>query len=179
MSRHFDTGAQRNEDSEKLDYAGFLHPLVIQRFATYMHGHRKLEDGSLRASDNWTLGIPLDSTMSSGWRHFQDWWLEHKGYESREGLEDALCGLLFNVQSYLLTVLEEKEEKYELTEEAKESLEASNLLPYEKEKDPDILNTKEDSLMVPQELIASTNTVHKIGTVGWLKELVSKTVGNG
>ena len=39
--------------------------------------------------------------MKSGFRHFMDWWLEHRGLESREGMEDALCALLFNVQGYL------------------------------------------------------------------------------
>ncbi len=107
--RKFESGATRNDDSNKLNFEGFLHPLVLQRFGVYMHGHRYLEDGTLRRGDNWQSGIPKESAIDSGLRHVIDWWLEHRGYESDAGIEDALCGVLFNVQSYLLTVLQEKE----------------------------------------------------------------------
>lgn len=86
-----------------------LEPNVLEAFGRYMHKHRLLEDGTLRPSDNWQLGIPKDAYMSSAWRHFLDWHLEHRGYKSREGLEDALCALLFNVQGYLFEVLKEHE----------------------------------------------------------------------
>jgi len=36
-----------------------------------------------------------------------DWWLEHRGQASREGVEDAICALLFNVQGYLHEHLKE------------------------------------------------------------------------
>jgi len=49
--REFKTGANRNSEEGKLDYEGFLHPLVIEEFAKYMHKHRHLEDGTLRDSD--------------------------------------------------------------------------------------------------------------------------------
>ncbi len=107
--REFETGANRNEDKGKLDYEGFINPLVLQRFAAYMESHRYLETGEVRDSDNWQKGIPLDSAMKSAYRHFQDWHLEHRGYDSREGVEAAICGLIFNAQSYLLTLLEENE----------------------------------------------------------------------
>lgn len=106
--REFDTGATRDDNLTKSDYAGYLSPLVIQRFGEYMTKHRKQADGSLRASSNWKKGIPLQEYFSSGWRHFLDWWMEQEGYESREGLEDALCGLLFNVQGYLHVHLQAK-----------------------------------------------------------------------
>jgi hypothetical protein len=38
-----------------------------------------------------------------------DLWMEHRGYPSREGIEDALCALLFNIQGYLFEVLKEQE----------------------------------------------------------------------
>jgi len=41
-------------------------------------------------------------------RHFLDWWMEHRGLPSREGLEDALCALLFNVSGYLHETLKDK-----------------------------------------------------------------------
>ena len=106
--RNFKSGALRNEDADKLDFSGFLSPLVIKRYGEYMHKHRHLEDGTLRASANWKKGVPLDSYMSSGWRHFHDWWMEHEGHESREGLEDALMGLLFNTMGYAHEILKKK-----------------------------------------------------------------------
>jgi hypothetical protein len=96
-------------DSEegKYDYEGFYSPLVVKRFGQYMDKHRKQADGKLRDSDNWQKGIPKDAYIKSAWRHFMDWWMEHRGYKSREGIEDALCALLFNVQGYLFEILKE------------------------------------------------------------------------
>ena len=99
--RTFDTGATRDLDAGKLDYEGFLCPLVLRRYAAYMHKHRILPDGGLRASDNWQQGIPREVYMKSGFRHFMDWWTEHRGHPTPEGLEDALCALLFNAMGYL------------------------------------------------------------------------------
>lgn len=99
--RTFESGATRNLDESKLDFEGFFSPLVMERFAEYMHKHRKQADGKLRDSDNWQKGIPLDAYMKSGYRHFFDWWKEHRGISTQEGLEDSLCALLFNVQGYL------------------------------------------------------------------------------
>ncbi|RLG10713.1 hypothetical protein DRN73_07140 [Candidatus Pacearchaeota archaeon] len=107
--RTFKSGATRDDDESKNDYEGFLSPIVIKRYADYMTKHRVQADGKLRKSDNWQKGIPKDAYIKSGYRHFMDWWLEHRGYKSREGLEDALCALLFNVQGYLFEVLKEKE----------------------------------------------------------------------
>jgi len=95
--RRFDTGATRDGDDAKPDFEEFLSPLVIERYGQYMRKHQVQADGALRASDNWQAGMPLDCYMKSGWRHFLDWWKEHRGYGSREGLEDALCALMFNV----------------------------------------------------------------------------------
>lgn len=106
--RKFDSGATRNDDSENLDFEGFLSPLVIKAYAEYMQKHRMQADGQLRASDNWQKGIPKDAYMKSGWRHFFDWWGEHRDIGSREGMEDALCGLLFNVMGYLHELEKEK-----------------------------------------------------------------------
>ena len=103
--RTFDTGATRDTDTGKLDYEGFLSPLVLERYARYMHQNRVQADGSLRDSDNWQKGIPLEAYMKSGWRHFFDWWKEHRGHDTPDGLEDALCALLFNTQGYLHEVL--------------------------------------------------------------------------
>ena len=101
-------GATRDTNMGKLDFEGFLSPIVLKRYAEYMDKHREQADGKLRDSDNWQKGMPKKVYMKSGWRHFFDWWMEHRGYESRDGIEDALCGLLFNAQGYLHELLMEK-----------------------------------------------------------------------
>ena len=103
--RTFDTGATRDDEDTKLDFEGFLAPECVVRFAKYMDKHRIQPNGNVRDSDNWQKGMPIDTYMKSGWRHFMDWWLEHRGHESREGLENALCGVIFNAFGYLYEVL--------------------------------------------------------------------------
>lgn len=113
------TGATRDEDSTKPDYEGFLSPLVIERYGQYMTKHRFQADGQIRDSDNWQKGMPKAWYMKSGWRHFMDWWMEHRNLPSREGLEDALCALLFNVMGYLH---EHIKERTSMTESEKEKV---------------------------------------------------------
>ena len=109
--RTFVTGATRDTDQGKLDYDGFLHPLVLKRFAEYMHKHRTLSDGSLRDSDNWTKGMPREVYLKSLVRHVEDLRLVLHGHpeQAREDLEEALCASLFNVQGLLLEVLLKRE----------------------------------------------------------------------
>lgn len=106
--RTFETGATRNLDDDKYDYEGFLSPLVLERYAEYMHKHRKQADGVLRDSDNWQKGIPEAQYMKSGFRHFFDWWSWHRGLPVAETLEDALCALMFNVMGYLHETLKKR-----------------------------------------------------------------------
>lgn len=110
MVRQFDTGANRDIDTGKYDPEGFLSPLVIERYNEYMHKNRFLKDGTMRDSDNWQKGIPLSVYLKSMWRHFHDVWLHHRGYgyKTKEPLEVALCGLLFNVMGYLHEMLKVK-----------------------------------------------------------------------
>jgi hypothetical protein len=98
--RVFSTGATRDVDEGKLDFEGFLSPLALERFARYMHKNRIQSDGSLRASDNWQKGIPIDAYMKSMFRHFMEVWSIHRGH-SDGNMQEALCALLFNVQGYL------------------------------------------------------------------------------
>ena len=51
--RHFKSGATRDSDETKIDFEGFMSPLVIERFGEYMTKHRIQADGGLRDSDNW------------------------------------------------------------------------------------------------------------------------------
>ncbi len=102
--RTFETGATRNNDHDQLDYEGFVSPLALRVFAEYMHEHRFQSDGTLRASDNWQKGIPIDSYMKSLLRHVIDLWLIHRGFAplSREtDKKKALAAILFNAQGYL------------------------------------------------------------------------------
>ena len=107
--RTFNSGATRDTNENKFDYEGFLSPLVIKRYAEYMNKHRKQSDGSLRDSDNWQKGIPKKVYVKSAWRHFMDWWMEHRGLPSRDGIEEALMALLFNVMGYTHELLKEKD----------------------------------------------------------------------
>lgn len=101
-------GATRDTNKGKLDFEGFLSPIVLERYAKYMDEHRKQTDGKLRESDNWQKGMPKPVYMKSMWRHFMDIWMEHRGYKSRDGMEDALCGMLFNAMGYLYELEKEK-----------------------------------------------------------------------
>ena len=102
--RTFETGATRDTDEGKYDYEGFLSPLVLRRYAEYMHKHRKQADGKIRASDNWQKGIPTEQYMKSMWRHFMEVWVLHRLRASEpihDDMTEILCALLFNVMGYL------------------------------------------------------------------------------
>jgi len=100
--RRFGTGAIRSSDHGKVDYEGFLSPLVIERYGRYMLKHEILPDGSRRESDNWQKGIEKSSYMKSAWRHFMDMWRLHReGRGCSEEAQEAQCALLFNIMGYL------------------------------------------------------------------------------
>ncbi len=113
--RKFETGATRDSAAGKFDYEGFLSPLVIERFGAYMDLHRKQADGQLRDSDNWQRGMSLDVYIKSGWRHFFAWWKIHRKGTVRDErdnhivtVDEAMCGLLFNLQGYLHEYLKQQ-----------------------------------------------------------------------
>lgn len=105
--RTFDTGATRDASVEKLDFEGFLSPAVLQRYAEYMHKNRFREDGTVRDSDNWQLGIPIAEYLKSLWRHFFSVWygLRRNG----DVREDDLCAVLFNASGMLHEALKQRE----------------------------------------------------------------------
>lgn len=109
--RTFETGATRNTDADKLDFEGFLSPVVLHRYAEYLHRHRTQADGVIRNSDNWQKGIPKDVYMKSLWRHFESVWLLHRGYGAHESMEEALCALMFNTMGYLFEALRKRDIK--------------------------------------------------------------------
>lgn len=102
--RTFETGATRSPAAGKPDYAKYLSPEALRAFGRYMLKHQVQSDGSFRAGNNWKKGIPLDSYMSSMWRHFFDVWEIHEcgqDSEDEELMRESLCALLFNVFGYL------------------------------------------------------------------------------
>lgn len=110
LIREFETGANRDLDLDKLDYEGFYSPIVLEAFAKYMNKNRHLKNGDVRESDNWQKFFGngkehYNVCIKSGTRHFMDWWLLHRGYSAREEIDDALCGLMFNVMAYYHKIL--------------------------------------------------------------------------
>lgn len=109
--RKWKTGATRDTELGKPDYEGFMSPIVLQRFGDYMNHHRVQANGALRDSDNWQKHFGehhLDVCIKSLWRHFMDLWLEHRGFSSREGIENAMMGIMFNVMAYADKYLKDK-----------------------------------------------------------------------
>lgn len=100
--REFQTGATRDDATDKPDFRGFLSIQVLRRYAQYMHKHRKQADGGLRDADNWKKGIPQRAYLESAWRHFLDW-AELADLEDPPSAEvqEAACALLFNVMGWL------------------------------------------------------------------------------
>lgn len=121
--RQFDSGATREDASEKLDFEGFLSPEVLHRFGEYMHKHRHQADGSLRDSDNWQKGIPFAIYMKSLMRHVLSVWRAHRKLSAMRAseqqnpvemnalyvqMEEDLCGVFFNTQGYLHELLKSR-----------------------------------------------------------------------
>ncbi len=99
--RTFDTGATRDTSQEKIDFDGFLSEDVLRAYGAYMHKHRRQSDGSLRASDNWQKGIPRDEYRKSCFRHFIDWWGQHRRDKMDPAIVDMACAMLFNISGDL------------------------------------------------------------------------------
>src|SRR5262245_5955303 len=107
--RTFATGATRDQDTNKLDYEAFLSPLVLKRYAEYMHLHRKQSDGSMRPGDNWMKGIPVAQYMKSRFRHFMDSWTLHRDGKDMEAQQESnLCAEIFNAMGQLHEILKAK-----------------------------------------------------------------------
>lgn len=109
--RTFETGATRDTAQDKHEPWGFMSALAEQRFCAYMHHHRHQSDDSMRDSDNWKKGIPMDAYKHSLSRHIQDLRLILEGFgeQARErDLEEVLCSVLFNVQGMLHETIKER-----------------------------------------------------------------------
>ena len=127
--RVLDSGATRSSLDGKFDYEGFFNPATLAVFADYLHRHRVQTDGSIRDSDNWQKGMDRDTCMKSALRHMMDTWAIHRGFEvykeklpsggekthyilpseaatpgtwERVYLYDCICGVIFNLNGYIL-----------------------------------------------------------------------------
>lgn len=113
--RTFDTGATRDTAADKFDYEGFISPIVLERYASYMHRHRFQSNGTVRDADNWQKGIPIAVYRASLIRHVIAAWTLWRGgsvLPERVGgvltpvtLEDALMGILFNTMGMMHELL--------------------------------------------------------------------------
>jgi hypothetical protein len=101
--RTFESGATRGAREGKLLYDQYFSAAVARRRAQFMAQHDRHEDGSLRPSDNWKKGIPLESCIESGTRHWHDVLLLAEGWEveTDHDLEEALCAVMFNCEAAL------------------------------------------------------------------------------
>lgn len=110
--RTAETGGSRDTSKDKLEYARFLSPEVLEMYATYMHKHRLMKDGTLREPDNWKCGMPRQWYMDGMYRHMHDLWMIHetgKAVRPETGEEvtitEALCAIIFNAMGYLYEVI--------------------------------------------------------------------------
>jgi hypothetical protein len=111
VSRVFESGATRDTEEGKLDYEGFLSPVVLERYGRYMHKHRIQSNGTLRDSDNWQRGMEVSVYMKSLLRHVMDVWKLHRDPNtSYQETEEALCGVLFNTQGMLYETIKMREQ---------------------------------------------------------------------
>lgn len=112
--RQYETGATRGSNQGKLDYTGFLSPIVLRRYAEFMHTHRIQDDGNLRDADNWKKGIPRQDYLESLHRHFMAVWLlmdRQKAFDEKGQpveLEGELCAMLFNSMGLLHELLKDR-----------------------------------------------------------------------
>lgn len=104
-TRVFETGATRDTAEGKFDYEAFLSPVVLERYAEYMHSNRMQSDGTLRDGDNWQKGIPRKVYIKSLWRHLMTAWEWHRFPGPKVEMEKALCGIIFNAMGYLHEIL--------------------------------------------------------------------------
>lgn len=109
--RQFGSGATRDSIEGKNQYSGFLSPLVLEFFGDYMRKHQVQSDGNIRSANNWQKGIPKEQYFDSLIRHIVDLWMEQDGYPSREGIEEAIGGIMFNINGYCFELLKEGQKK--------------------------------------------------------------------
>ena len=103
--RTFESGATRDTNDGKLNFAGFLSLPALTQYAKYMSMNRLQSDGGIRDADNWKAGFPIESYVESAFRHYLDWLKYHQSDNrtpemNNEGIA-AVCGLIFNAMGFL------------------------------------------------------------------------------
>ena len=89
LNRIFDTGSQRDDDSEK-PLVNHLHPYLRLRFGYHMRvGADKYEKG------NWEKGQPTEVALESLHRHLAQ-------FELGDRSEDHLSAIIFNVMLIMM-----------------------------------------------------------------------------
>jgi len=116
--RQFESGALRDNNTDKWDWDEALHPLVERSYAEFMHKNTYLSDGTRRPANNWQKGIPKDEYMKSQYRHFQDVWAMHHGIKVSDNhgpcnILDLLNALKFNINGYIYELLREQDKPKE------------------------------------------------------------------
>lgn len=107
----YNTGAYRDKSDNKLDFEGFLSPIVLEGYAKYLHKHRLQSNGQFRDSDNWQLGVDKATYKKSLIRHtFQAWgvWRGYRVFDDKGQkveLMDSLYAILFNTQGLIFELL--------------------------------------------------------------------------
>jgi len=109
--RKFKTGAIRDTDEGKINYARGLSPIVIQRYGEFMLKHNAQVDGGHRDEGNWKKGFTKQTYMESKFRHFVATWLINDGFLfdiDREEFIESLCAELFNTMGMMHVLLLEQ-----------------------------------------------------------------------
>lgn len=113
--RQFSSGAIRDNNENKPNYAGFTSPLILKAFGNYMQKHQILPDGSKRNADNWK-GLFGENHMQVCYeckcRHDHDLALYMDGYGdwARDNLLDVLCAIKFNVDAMIYKIMKDEYE---------------------------------------------------------------------
>lgn len=113
------TGATRDTSINKMELSKYMCPEVLLEFGKYMLKHQIQSDGSKREGDNHKKGFgsthqeTMDICFASLLRHIFDIWMEQDGFDSRDGIDEALGGSLFNLMDYWSALLKKRKEEQE------------------------------------------------------------------
>lgn len=100
------TGATRDTSQNKLEIGDYICPEVLIAFSEYMFKHQFQSDGTKRSGNNHKKGFgstpkeTMDICFASYIRHTLDLWMEHDGFESRDGMIEAMGGAFFNLMDF-------------------------------------------------------------------------------
>lgn len=109
-----ETGATRDSSINKPELAKYICPRVIKEFGEYMLKHQIQSDGTKREGDNYKKGFgktpkeSKDIIFDSLIRHILDLWLEHDGFQSRDGIKEAIGGSFFNIMAYWEEIIKDE-----------------------------------------------------------------------